>query len=155
MLRRSFFPLVLSSLVFAPAHAAEPVSTGFFGNTAIGGKDVVSYHLPAQRQAHRVLDGEARFEVVHLGASWRFASRESAERFAADPAKYIPSYNGFCANALALGEGLIRTDGTIWEFFGDKLYLFFGERGRQRWLGGDWQVYRKQADAAWQAALRK
>ncbi len=155
MLRRSFSILVLCGFAWGPVHAAEPVSTGFFGDTAIGGKDTVSYHLPAQRKAHRVLEGDARFEVAYLGANWRFASRESAERFAADPAKYIPSYNGFCANALALGEGLIRTDGSIWEFFGDRLYLFYGERGRQRWLGGDWTVYRQQADAAWQAAMRK
>ena len=93
--------------------AAEPVSTSFFGNTAIGGQDTVSYHDPAVRQAHKVRAGDARFEVAYLGASWRFASRESAERFAADPAKYVPHYNGFCANALALGEGLIKTDGTV------------------------------------------
>lgn len=155
MLRRSFSALVSCSLALGPAHAAEPVSTTFFGNTAIGGKDTVSYHLPTQRQAHGVLEGDARFEVSYRGANWRFASRESAERFAADPAKYIPRYNGFCANALSLGEGLIPTEGSVWEFFGDQLYLFYAERGRQRWLGGDWTAYRKQADAAWQAALRK
>jgi len=155
MLRRFFFTLSLWFLVAVPAHAAEPVSTSFFGNTAIGGQDTVSYHAPAQRQSHRVLEGDSRFEVSYLGASWRFASRESADRFAADPAKYIPHYNGFCANALSLGEGLIKTDGTIWDFFGDQLYLFYGESGRQRWLTGDWKAYRQQADAAWQAALKK
>jgi YHS domain-containing protein len=155
MLRRFFSVLALACLIAVPAHSAEPVSTSFFGNTAIGGQDTVSYHDPAVRQAHKARVGDKQFEVPYLGASWRFASRESAERFAADPAKYVPHYNGFCANALSLGEGLVKTDGTVWEFFGDQLYLFYGESGRQRWLAGDWKTYRGQADAAWKAALQK
>ncbi len=155
MLRRSFSMLTLGCLLAIPVHAAEPVSTGFFGNIAIGGQDTVSYHDPGVRQAHKVREGETRFEVVYLGANWRFASRESADRFASDPAKYVPHYNGFCANALSLGEGLIRTDGTVWEFFGDQLFLFYADRGRQRWLSGDWKAYQKQADAAWLATLKK
>ncbi len=155
MLRRTFFTLALCSLCAGPVLAAEPVSTGFFGDTAIGGQDTVSYHTPGVRQAHKVLAGDKLFEVQYLGASWRFASRESADRFAADPARYVPHYNGFCANALSLGEGLIKTDGTVWEFFEDQLFLFYAERGRQRWLTGDWKAYRAKSDAAWQAIVRK
>ena len=137
------------------AQAAEPVSTSVFGSTAIGGKDTVSYTTDAVKQSHKVTEGDKRFEVMYLGATWRFASQASADRFAANPAAFAPRYNGHCANALSSGEGLVRTDGEVWEFFGDKLYLFYAEGGRQRWLKGDWQVYRKQADAAWQAILDK
>ncbi len=147
--------LLLLFVLTGPARAAEPVSTGFFGNTAIGGHDTVSYHTPAVRQAHAVLAGESRFEVRYLGASWRFASRESADRFAADPARYVPHYNGHCANALSLGEGLVTTNGKVWEFFGDALFLFYAEAGRQRWLTGDWKAYRAQADAAWRGFVSK
>ena len=71
--------------------------------------------------------------------------------FAADPDRYSPTYNGHCANALSLGEGLIRTDGTHWEIFDDRLYLFFAARGRDRWTDGNWKTYKAEADAAWQA----
>ena len=67
----------------------------------------------------------------------------------------MPEYNGFCSNALALGEGLIRTDGSVWEFFGDKLHLFYAERGRQRWLDGDWKAYNREAAKAWAAIVKK
>jgi YHS domain-containing protein len=137
------------------AHAAEPVSTGLFSSTAIGGKDTVSYHSDAVRQSHRAADGQSNFEVKYLGATWRFASKASADKFAASPAAFVPQYNGHCANALSTGEGLVRTNGEVWEFFGDKLYLFYAESGRQRWLKGDWQAYRREADAAWQAIARK
>ncbi|MBX3652564.1 MAG: YHS domain-containing protein [Ramlibacter sp.] len=149
---------LLAALVLAaagPAAAAEPVSTSFLGHTAIGGKDTVSYHTPQARQAHQVTEGQAQYTVKYLGADWHFASRASADQFAANPAAYAPRYNGFCANALSTGEGLVRTDGSVWEFFGGKLYLFYGERGRQRWLAGDWKAYQQQADAAWQAESRK
>ncbi len=145
--------LALSTALWA--QAAEPVSTGVFGSTAIGGKDTASYHTDAVKQSHQVAEGDKRFEVRYLGASWRFASQASADRFAANPTAFVPSYNGHCANALASGEGLVRTDGEVWEFFGDKLYLFYAEGGRQRWLKGDWQAYKRQADAAWQAIRDK
>ena len=135
----------------APAWAAEPVSTSMFGSVAIGGKDTAAYHADAVRLSHRAVQGDSQFEVKYLGATWRFASRASADRFAADPAAYVPQYNGYCANALSTGEGLIRTDGEVWEFFGDKLYLFYAEAGRQRWLRGDWPAYRRDAESAWRA----
>lgn len=152
MLLRRATAIWAALVLISAAQAAEPVSTGFFGNTAIGGQDTVSYHAPEARGAHKALAGDQRHEVSYLGATWRFASRASADRFAADPAQYVPQYNGHCANAMASGEGLIATDGKVWEFFGDRLYLFFAERGRQRWLAGDWQAYRASADAAWKAA---
>ena len=74
---------------------------------------------------------EKRFEVKHRGANWRFASKESAAKFAANPAACLPQYNGHCANALSPGEGLVSTDGSVWEFFGDKLHLFYAKAGRQ------------------------
>lgn len=155
MLRRLFTAFFLVTLFFGAAHAAEPVSTGFVSNTAIGGQDTVSYFSAEVRKAHKVQEGDKRFEVAYLGANWRFASRASADKFAADPAKYTPHYNGHCANALSLGEGLVTTDGTVWEFFGDELFLFYAEPGRQRWLTGDWKAYRAQADAAWQVIVAK
>ncbi len=142
-------------LLASHAFAAEPVSASGLGRLAIGGKDPVSYRASKTANQHSVASGERRFEVEYLGATWRFASKESADKFAADPAAYVPRYNGHCANALSLGEGLIETGGEVWEFFGDDLHLFYAERGRQRWLKGDWKQYQSEADAAWQAILRK
>ena len=135
------------------AHAAEPVSTGWLDSVAIGGKDTVSYFSPEVKTSHLVAEGNSTFTVEYLGAKWRFASKASADKFAASPTAYAPQYNGYCANALATGEGLVRTNGSVWEFFGDKLHLFYAEPGRQRWLKGDWQTYRQQADKAWKDIL--
>lgn len=142
---------LLTSIGFA----AEPVSTHYLNRTAIGGQDTVAYHDAEVRRSHQQLQGEKRFAVKWNNASWYFASQASADKFSADPQRYRPEYNGHCSNALSLGEGLIATDGRVWEFFGDKLHLFYAERGRQRWLTGDWPRYRLEADQAWAALLRR
>ena len=144
--------LTILAVFFAAStsFAAQPVSTGYWGATAIGGHDSVAYHAEAARNQHAEVKGDKRFVVEWSGAKWYFASQASADKFAADPQRYRPEYNGHCSNALSLGEGLIATDGTVWEFFDDKLHLFYAERGRQRWLMGDWQAYRDEADRAWQ-----
>ena len=148
----------LRSLVLAPlallalaATAAEPVSKSRLGGVAIGGHDAAAYHALAREPRADAVEGGKAHEVEYKGATWRFASAESAARFAAEPERYAPVYNGHCANALSLGEGLIRTDGTHWEIFGDELFLFYAARGRERWLDGDWEAYRAEADAAWEA----
>jgi hypothetical protein len=144
------FLLFISSICFA----AVPVSKSYFGGIAIEGHDTVAYHSPEVRESHNELLGKKAFNVEWGGANWRFASQASADKFSANPSQYKPEYNGHCSNALSLGEGLIRTDGTVWEFFGEKLHLFYAERGRQRWLNGNWKNYKQQADKAWQEIIR-
>lgn len=142
--------LVVASM---PSIAGEPVSTGYRDVIAIGGQDTLAYHSALVRQTHRSISGDSRFVVRWQGADWYFASQASADTFAANPQRFLPEYNGYCSNALSLGEGLIATDGAVWEFFDDKLHLFYAERGRQRWLQGDWRRYQQQADRAWQHAV--
>jgi len=156
-LRLSAASMLLGAGVAAlPALADEPVSTSRFGGVAIGGHDPAAYHALARRPRADALGGDKAHTVDWKGATWRFVDADSAARFEAEPSRYAPAYNGHCANALSLGEGLIRTDGTHWQIFegDDRLYLFYAARGRTRWLDGDRAGYREQADAAWERLSR-
>ena len=133
--------------------AGEPVSKSRLGGIAIDGHDSVAYHDPKSVDANLATPGSKAYTFEWKDATWRFASEASRDAFAADPERYSPAYNGHCANALSLGEGLIRTDGSHWEIFDDRLYLFYAARGRDRWLGGDYMEFRAQADRAWAAIL--
>lgn len=136
--------------------ADEPVSKSRLSGVAVGGHDVTAYReLPADPHGAAV-EGERGHTVEYKGAKWRFASAEDAATFAADPERHVPAYNGYCANALSLGEGLVRTDGTHWEIFDgdDRLYLFHAGAGRDRWVAGDWRSYRIDADRAWEPLSR-
>ena len=153
---QKLFLLILAMLAsgISLAAGADPVSTGYFNSIAIDGHDTVMYHDTAVRKNHAEKLGDKRFSIEWNGAQWLFASQASADKFAANPERYVPQYNGHCSNALSLDEGLIPTDGTVWEFFGENLHLFYAERGRQRWLNGDWKSYKATADEAWEE-LRK
>jgi len=144
----------LLGLFSAVVLAAEPVSKSRFGGVAIGGHDSVAYHNISRAPQDSAVEGRKTYTVKFKGAKWRFLSEESSKLFAANPDKYSPAYNGHCANALSLGEGLIRTNGTHWEIFEDKLYLFYAARGRDRWTDGNWKTYKIDADAAWQRLSR-
>lgn len=145
------FTLMVISLLLLSSelYANEPVSTSYWNNTAIGGHDTLAYYKEDLVGSSPVTQGEKAFSVTWQGAVWQFANQTSADKFAADPSKYAPRYNGHCANALSLDEGLIPTSGKVWEFFGDDLHLFYAERGRQRWLNGNWKKYQAIADKAW------
>ena len=138
--------IVLATWLGSVALAQAPVSKSLFGGVAIGGQDTVAYHA---NKTGAAIEGEKRFTVEWQGAVWRFTDQASMEKFAADPEKYVPEFNGHCANALSLGEGLVKTDGTVWQFFDDKLYLFYAQKGLARWQQGEFREYRAAAEQAW------
>jgi YHS domain-containing protein len=155
-LRNPFPQALLGTLLLLPLciaaaedSSAGPVSTSVFGKVAIGGYDTVAYHQPVAIDSHTASEGSKDWIFEWRGAKWRFASEQSYIAFKSDPEKYRPAYGGFCSNALSLGEGLIRTDGTHWEILDGRLHLFYAARGRDRWLDGNHAKYRQQADQAW------
>ena len=119
--------------------AAEPVAS--VGDIAIGGHDTVAYHSLQKDPQAKAVSGDDSYVVEYKGAKWRFLDKASAKKFAAEPDRYSPAYNGHCANALSIGNGLLKTDGTHWEIFDNQLYLFFAARGRTRWTEGDCLLY--------------
>ncbi len=135
------------------AHAGEPISVSKWSGVTIGGHDTVAYHQPDNIAEHRADEGSKKLSVEWGGAVWRFSNETNRTLFEADPERYRPAYGGHCANALSLGEGLIRTDGATWEIYEDQLYVFYAPRGRTRWNDGNWKNYKVDADQAWQAIV--
>lgn len=144
------FLMAVALFFSASIQAAEPVSKSRFKGVAIGGHDSTAYHALKREPQEKAIKGKKSFVVSYKGAKWNFASQDSADKFAAEPEKYSPAYNGYCANALSLGNGLVRTDGTHWEILEDKLYLFYAAAGRDRWTDGNWKTYKVASDAAWE-----
>ena len=138
-------------LVINPGFAADPAPVSKSKNGfAIGSHDSVAYHSLSRDPHAEASPGNKTWAVEYLGAEWHFATKENADLFRANPEKYKPAYNGHCANALSIGNGLVVTDGKVWEIFGDQLFLFFAERGRARWLSADdIGPYKAAADAEW------
>ena len=144
-------------LIFFPinSNAGEPVTKNFLTGIAFGGHDSVAYHRISSNEPNRAIEGKKAWKAKWKGADWLFSNEADRDLFAANPERYSPAYNGFCANALSLGEGLFKTDGTHWQIFEDQLYSFFAARGRERWLAGDFKMYKATADKAWKNIISK
>ncbi len=87
---------------------------------ALQGYDPVAYftdHAPAQ--------GKAAFESVYQGVTYRFATAEHRRLFDADPARYLPTYGGWCASAMGDGGRKVAIDPTNFKVKNGRLFLFY------------------------------
>lgn len=125
----TFFSL---SMLSAPALAYDENSKAAINvdaqGVALRGYDPVAYFTAGQPTV-----GDAKFSVQHEGATYRFASAENKDKFAAAPAKYIPAYGGFCAMGTAFGKK-IDGDPTLWKVVDGKLFLNVNPQVQTRWL---------------------
>jgi len=102
------------------ATAAEPIPL------AIGGYDPVAYFTLG-----RPVQGLATLQHESGGHLYRFSSAEHQQMFKADPARYTPQFNTYCAMALTRGE-LVEPDPQSWMITDGKLYFFGAPEGPAR-----------------------
>ncbi|MDD5151979.1 MAG: YHS domain-containing (seleno)protein [Flavobacterium sp.] len=108
------FVALISNIVSAQV---EPVDKN---KLAIGGYDVVSYFTPG-----KATKGEGKFEVEYNGANYYFASAKNQKTFKANPEKYLPQCNGYCAWGIAADKGNFPINPLTYKIVDGKLYLFF------------------------------
>jgi len=83
--------------------------------------------------------GVAEYGYVYDGVRYYFANARHRDLFKANPEKYAPQFGGNCANNMA--NGVRRdSDPAVWVIIGDKLYVFAGTAGAER--------FRKEAETA-------
>jgi YHS domain-containing protein len=102
----------------------------FFGFTAVAqaGDDRLAlkgYDPVAYFTVKRASLGNPQHQHEWDGAVYRFASAKHLELFKADPDRYLPQYNNWCAASMAKG---IKYEGNpeYWLVVDGRLYLFGG-----------------------------
>jgi YHS domain-containing protein len=90
---------------------------------AIGGYDPVAYFTEGQPTI-----GNPQFEYEVDGAIYRFASARHLELFEADPDRYLPQYQTWCAASVSKGIK-VHGDPHYWLISDDRLFLFGGPAG--------------------------
>ncbi len=127
---RRFFVALIAAFTFVAAplavHAKDNVYQSFFGS-AISGTDPVAYFTEG-----RPVEGSSNFKHDWNGATWRFASAENRDLFAASPEKYAPQYGGYCAWAVSQGY-TASTDPEAWKIVDGKLYLNYSKSVQETW----------------------
>lgn len=95
---------------------------------AIQGYDLVSYH-----QAGGPVRGNGYYYAQHEGVLYLFASEENRNSFQAEPGKYLPAYNGYCAMGVAKGKKFIG-DPLAYKIVDGRLYLNVNAKVQEYWL---------------------
>lgn len=86
---------------------------------AINGYDPVAYFVK-----NSAMKGLAELKADYLGVHYQFSSPENKRLFVANPEKYLPTYGGWCATAMAKGEK-VEIDPTNFKVTNGRLFLFF------------------------------
>jgi hypothetical protein len=134
MIRPTVFAAAFGLLTAASAWAGPQYidDTGF----AVSGYDVVSYF--ALGQAAKSDDqpapalGRADITLEHNGAVFAFATEANRDAFAAEPARFVPQYDGHCAYGVA-GGYKVPANPTLWRIVDDKLFLNINRRVARKW----------------------
>lgn len=115
---------------------------------AVQGYDVVSYHT-----SKRPLRGNGNFVATHEGATYQFSSEANLATFKANPDKYVPAYNGYCAFGVSVGKKFIG-DPEVWRIVDGRTYLNLDTGIQSEWLK-DVPGRIKTADRSWKRIKHK
>jgi len=108
----------LAGLKEKPAVALHHYNLGK-DKVALSGYDPVGYFTQG-----KALKGRKEISASHRGVTYYFASEEDRKVFAESPEKYVPTYGGWCATAMAKGEK-VEIDPTNFKVTNGRLFLFF------------------------------
>ncbi|HEX4943222.1 MAG TPA: YHS domain-containing (seleno)protein [Usitatibacteraceae bacterium] len=118
-------------LTQSPGRGLSPVnavSDGGDEHLILFGHDVVSYFTEGTHQR-----GLPAIKSVYKGVTFRFASPEHKALFDQSPERYLPQFNGYCANGMVYGIPW-GGDADTWKMIDGKLYIFGGAGSRDAFL---------------------
>lgn len=109
---------------------------------AIKGYDPVAYFTD-----NKPVKGSPAYKAEYAGSVFHFVSQANRDAFAANPAKYAPQYNGFCAFGTA-GGYKAAIDPAAFTIVNNKLYLNYNQEVRKKW-STDIPGFVAKADKNW------
>ncbi|XDA97732.1 YHS domain-containing (seleno)protein [Sulfitobacter sp. LCG007] len=120
-------------LIAAAATALALASAAFSGpqyldrtGYAVSGYDVVAYfdleqNAPGTPQPPAV-PGDSGIVSEYNGATFAFSTPQNKARFDANPAAFVPQYDGHCAYGVSQG-GKVPANPDLWRIVDGRLYL--------------------------------
>ncbi len=118
---------------------------------AVGGYDLVSYFQ------HKPVKGNSDIYLKFKEATYLFSSESNKKLFIANPAKYLPSYGGYCAYAMGIDGSLVDIDPETYKLIDGKLYLFYNayfNNTKTKW-DKDENNLKAKADRNWKTMSKR
>lgn len=120
---------LLVAVIAALSFSTGAIAADYTHSTpAVQGYDVVTYHTDK-----RPLRGNGNFVAAHDGATYQFSSKGNLETFKANPERYVPAFNGYCAFGVSVGKKFIG-DPEVWRVVDGKTYLNLDSGIQNEWL---------------------
>lgn len=113
---------------------------------AVQGFDVVAYF--SEDKARK---GDPKLVSEYRGVTYRFSTAKNRDAFNAAPARYLPTYGGWCASAIGAKGEKVEIDPTSFKVKDGRLFLFY--KGIFADALKDWnkneKAWEPAADANW------
>ncbi len=122
-LSRRAFVSAVASIAFATGALAQSATLGAGPRVALKGYDPVSYFTDG-----KPAKGSKEFTFAFDDTTYWFKSAEHRDKFAADPERYAPQFDGYCAIQLSRGHK-VEADPEAWTITNGKLYVFSIKKG--------------------------
>lgn len=141
--------LLLISCVSESDKAKDPVFN--VEGIALAGYDPVAYF--EQGEAKIGFENETE---VYGGLNYYFSSTKNRLLFLEEPSRYLPTYGGWCAYAVAETSTKMEPDPTMWQIQNGKLQLFYDDwmTSLTGSLKDEWNAdpdnYKTKADKNWE-----
>lgn len=146
-------PFTAMTVQAAPAQSIQERFDTLGLGVALGGYDPVAYFPEGGGKAAK---GFVKRDFKHNGVTYRFASDANLERFRANPEKYVPAYNGWCAWAMSELNAKVDVEPTSFEIYNGKLYVFYDHADlntRALWMKNPGAMVSK-ADSNWKKLVK-
>jgi YHS domain-containing protein len=116
--RRSFIVGAVAAASIGGAARAQSAGSASGMRVALKGYDPVSYFTDGKPEK-----GASEFSFAFDDTTYWFKSAEHKAKFAAEPERYAPQFDGYCAMQLSRGIKS-EADPEVWTITNGKLYVF-------------------------------
>lgn len=93
------------------------------------------------------LVGKSEFALDYEGVEYLFANAANMKTFLTNPAKYEPTYGGYCARAMIVGQK-VHINTSLSTVVGNRSFFFVNSRAK-RFFDRDITGNAKKADQEW------
>ncbi len=122
------FGFYLLTMNIAFAESLDRATVEKQGTLALQGFDPTTYfNLSGAKQ------GNDAFQAVYMGQRYLFANEENQQKFANNPAQYLPQFGALCAHSLVMEKDVIA-DPSIYTIEAGKLYMFVSQEAKSEWI---------------------
>lgn len=105
------------------------------------------YCMTSYQIDKKAVEGDPKFTRIYNGLVYQFSSEDAAKAFEKDPVRFIPKYDGFCAEGVSQGKQF-PADPKLFTVVDERTYLFFDAKAKSI-FDADPKAGIAKADSQW------